>query len=98
MPWLSGPQAAPAWLYTRESDTVRLEVRDVGSAFELLSSGPGQVRHVYRCTDALALINQQMQIEQGLVAAGYSLENFVIDRRVAKDRRRWDRDKPDRRG
>ena len=86
MTWVTGPQPAPAWLYTRGTDSVRIQVRDHGSAFELVVSGPGERQRVLQCADPWAVIESQIAEETHLLALGYTLERFTANRRKGDDR------------
>lgn len=84
--------ARATWLYMNaKSDTVRLTVRQVGAAYELLIAGPAHHRDTYAFEDAILLIRQQGKIEAQLLHQGYALEHFVTDRRVCRDRRAYPR-------
>jgi hypothetical protein len=90
MPWASGSQPAPTWFYTRGADSVRIEVRDHGSAFELVVCGPGARERSQECVDAWAVIECQIAEETHLMALGYTLERFTSDLRDA-DNGSWRR-------
>lgn len=82
MPWTTGSESAPTWLYLRRSsEAVRIEVRDQGSCYGLMVDGPGERRRVIECQDPWAVIERQMAEESHLLALGYTLERFSLDRR-----------------
>jgi hypothetical protein len=87
VPWLTGSQPAPTWLYRRGTDSVRIEVRDHGTTFELLVFGPGGRKRVLECEDPWAAIECQIAEESHLLALGYTLERFTADRRRPDGRR-----------
>jgi len=81
VPWKTGSQPSPAWLYTRGVDTVRIDVRDQGAEYVLLVRGPGRRRRFVECADPWAVIEAQIVEEGHLLALGYSLERFHADSR-----------------
>ena len=81
VPWISGPQPAPTWLYMRQGESVRIEVRDHGSSYGLIVHGPGHRRRLIECQDPWAVIDSQLAEETHLLALGYMLERFTSDRR-----------------
>src|SRR5689334_11884998 len=81
VPWISGPQPAPTWLYMRRGESVRIEVRDHGSSYGLMVDGPGARRRLIECQDPWAVIESQLAEETHLLALGYMLERFTSDRR-----------------
>jgi hypothetical protein len=83
----SGSQASPTWLYSRGRESVRIVVREQGSALSLLVQGPGPRRRVIECGDRWSLIERQIAEEARLLALGYTLERFTSDRRRQPGRR-----------
>ena len=81
VPWISGPQPAPTWLYMRQGESVRIEVLDHGSSYGLMVHGPGHRRRLIECQDPWAVIESQLAEETHLLALGYMLERFTVDRR-----------------
>ena len=65
-----------AWLYTRASDAVRIEVRDEETRYRLVVNGPGQRWHSEVCADYLEAIQSQLAHEGQLFAQGFVLEGF----------------------
>src|SRR4051812_18346790 len=59
VPWITGSPPAPTWFYTRGRDSVRIEVRDHGTTFELFVSGPGARKRFVECADHWAVIESQ---------------------------------------
>jgi hypothetical protein len=86
VPWFTGAQPAPAWIYSRQTDTVRIEVRDHGSRFGLVVTGPGSRRRFLECADAWDVIQRQIAEEAHLLVLGYVLDRFTADRRSRPDR------------
>jgi hypothetical protein len=84
MPYTSG-NTTTAWLFTRGTDSIRIEANVDAAVVELFVKGPGKARAVYRFADIEALIGYQVDYERDLVARGYTLEEFK------SERRRWPR-------
>ena len=78
-----------AWLFTRNSDSVRLTVHNdpAGKRFALVVDGPGTDRDVVAMPSAEALYAAQRQYETYLLRRGYSLELGPPDRRRVAERR-----------
>lgn len=75
------------WLFSRGGDSVRM-IRGAtpeGRA-RLLVYGPGNTQAVYEFDDAVECSTQEAEVEQQLVAEGYTLEQFT-DRRSGMERR-----------
>lgn len=85
VPWVSGSQPAPTWLYTRGTESVRIEVRDHGAWFELVVRGPGERRRFVECADHWAVIESQIAEEAHMLALGYTLERFTTARSHADE-------------
>ena len=84
-------------MFTCEQDTVRWETRIAEPhGLELKVFGPGALRREYSFTDALSLVEYQVQYEQELLSNGYSLLPHS-DRRAGYDRRRSPRNTEERR-
>lgn len=83
----SSSQPPPIWLFSRGRDSVRIVVREEGSALSLLVQGPGPRRRVIECADRWTLIERQISEEARLLALGYTLERFTSDRRRQPRRR-----------
>jgi hypothetical protein len=85
VPWGTGSRPAPTWLYVRQScDAVRIEVHEHGSSYDLVVDGPGLRRRLIECEDTWAVIERQIAEETHLLALGYTLERFTLDRREQK--------------
>ncbi|HKE86547.1 MAG TPA: hypothetical protein VKB50_22485 [Vicinamibacterales bacterium] len=84
-------------MFTCDLDTVRWETRIVeGRGLELKVLGPGALRRDYTFTDALSLVEYQVQYERQLLSNGYNV--FAQrDRRTGYDRRRRARTTEERR-
>jgi hypothetical protein len=65
----------------RHGESVRIEVRDHGSSYGLMVSGPGHRRRLIECQDPWAVIESQLAEETHLLALGYMLERFTVNRR-----------------
>jgi hypothetical protein len=84
----AGTQSPRAtWLYTREWDSVWLDVFDAEQSLRLTVSGPNYRRAIYDFEDARSLLQYQMRLEASLLAQGYRLDRFRQDRRRGHDRR-----------
>jgi hypothetical protein len=71
-----------AWLFTRERESVRLEVHATQSGgFSLVVMGPGNKLATYDFPDATNLVNFQASYEQHLRAQGFAFEGFMSERR-----------------
>ena len=82
-----------AWLYTRDSQAVRLEVERARGVIRLHVYGPGTSYDALDFTDAMSLLEHQSHREQQLLAEGYHLQ-AVAERRGSGPR---SSDSPDRR-
>jgi hypothetical protein len=87
VPWVTGSPPAPTWFYTRGRDSVRIEVRDHGTTFELFVSGPGARKRFVECPDHWAVVESQIVEETHLLALGFTLERFTADQRTERPRR-----------
>jgi hypothetical protein len=71
-----------AWLFTRERESVRLEVHATPSGgFSLVVMGPGSKLATYHFPDATTLVNFQASYERKLRAQGFAFEEFISERR-----------------
>jgi hypothetical protein len=70
-----------AWLYTRGTESVRIDVMRDGDLFVLSVSGPGKRRMLQQCADALAVLDAQLAHEAFLIAQGFTLHDFATRRR-----------------
>ena len=83
-----------AWLYTRDSQAVRLEVQRERGVIRLHAYGPGTSYDVTDFPDELSLFDHQAARERQLIADGYHLQATAERRRVDagprgdRDRRR----------
>jgi hypothetical protein len=88
MTFAAGRATRSIWLYSRGDDSVRIEVRELGHALQLVVCGPGSRQAAYDFADAASLIEHQASQEAHLLTQGYCLESFNADRRAGKERRR----------
>jgi hypothetical protein len=65
-----------AWLYTRATDSVRIEARDEGNRYLLVVHGPGNGWHHQVCADYAEAVQAQMAYEAQLIAQSFILEGF----------------------
>jgi hypothetical protein len=91
MTFAAGRATRSVWLYSRGRDNVRIEVRELGHALQLVVSGPGTRQSAYDFADAAALFEHQASRESHLLAQGYCLERFSTERRKGTDRRQQPR-------
>jgi hypothetical protein len=76
-----------AWLFTREHESVRVQVEEVPQGgFELVVLGPGESNAAYDFTELPALEQFRLTCERDLVARGFRLQ-AVAERRKSADRR-----------
>lgn len=65
-----------AWLYTRASESIRIEVREEPTQFMLVVHGPGPECHYAACADYLAVTQAQLEYEARVIAQGFILEGL----------------------
>jgi hypothetical protein len=77
-----------AWLFTREGESVRLEVevQDGSAGAQLFVSGPGEVSNAYDFDDERSLEGFRTTYERDLLERGFRLQ-AVAERRGGTDRR-----------
>jgi hypothetical protein len=75
------PKPETAWLYTKGPESVRMEALRHRDSFELSISGPGKKRTVLEFGDSAALTVYQTEYESRLVTEGYTLEQYISERR-----------------
>jgi hypothetical protein len=84
-------------MFSAEPDTVRWETRIAdGRGLELRVYGPGDLRRAQAFTDAMSLVQYQVQYEQQLLSNGYTVLP-LSERRSGYDRRQRTRTTGDRR-
>jgi len=84
-------------MFSSEPDTIRWETRIAeGKGLELRVFGPGTLRREHAFSDALSLVEYQVQFERQLLSNGYTVLT-VSERRHGYDRRRRTRTSDDRR-
>ena len=69
-----------AWLFTRDTDSVRIVRAAAEGVMHLIVQGPGENTERREFPDVVSCVNYQADLERRLVAEGYSLERFS-DRR-----------------
>jgi len=82
------PLEARTWLFVRGTESVR--VKRTGfqdGTYELMIEGPFAAESRLALPDVVTCVREQIQIEQRLVAQGFSLEALVSDRRSSGIRR-----------
>ena len=70
-----------AWLFTREDDSVRLEVRSTGEGVQLVIEGPGARISRYEFPAGTAVEGFRSDYQDKLLSDGYRLQ-VVSERRV----------------
>ena len=88
MTFAAGRATRSIWLYARGGESVRIEVRELGHALQLVVSGPGARQAAYDFADAASLFEHHASQEAHLLTQGFCLESFSAERRSGKDRRR----------
>jgi hypothetical protein len=84
-------------MFSSEPDTVRWETRIAnGRGLELREFGPGSVRRAQEFSDAMSLVQYQVQYERQLLSNGYT-RLALSERRSGYDRRQTQRTSEDRR-
>jgi hypothetical protein len=58
-----------------------MEARRLGDGFQLTIAGPGKERRTMHFSDLTALIQHHAQIEARLITDGFTLDQFLSDRR-----------------
>jgi hypothetical protein len=84
-------------MFSSEPDTVRWETRIAdGRGLELRVFGPGNLRRAQEFSDAMSLVQYQVQYERQLLSNGYTVLS-LSERRSGYDRRQTQRTSEDRR-
>jgi hypothetical protein len=79
-----------AWLFTREHESVRVQVEDSPQGYLLIVMGPGENSASYDFGDAAAVDEFRQNYERDLVSRGFRLQ-AVAERRRTDDRRQSSR-------
>jgi hypothetical protein len=79
-----------ASLFTRNDDSVRLEVRTTADGVQLLIDGPGEATSRFDFPAGTAVDSFRREYEQKLLDDGYRLQ-VVAERRVQDETRSGDR-------
>ena len=74
-----------AWLFTKDEDSVRLELRSTPEAVQLVIDGPGAMTSTYDFPPGTAVSRFRDEYEKTLLADGYRLQ-VVSERRSEGDR------------
>jgi hypothetical protein len=92
-----GVDRAVVRMFSAEPDTVRWETRIAdGRGLELKVFGPGDLRRTQAFSDAMSLVEYQVQYERQLLSNGYTVMT-LSERRSGYDRRQRTRTTEDRR-
>jgi hypothetical protein len=87
-----------AWLFTREEESVRVELDRGPTGPRLVIRGPGLAKATYDFKDAASLAQFQASHQEELIARGFRLQAFADrrggDRRSGASRASKDRRKP----
>jgi hypothetical protein len=70
-----------AWLFTKDDESVRLEIRDVAEGVQLVIEGPGETSSHFDFPPGTAVDSFRRDYENKLLADGYHLQ-AVSERRV----------------
>ena len=70
-----------AWLFTRDEESVRLEVRSTGEGVQLVIEGPGERISRYEFPAGTAVEGFRNDYEEKLISDGYRLQ-AVSERRA----------------
>ena len=73
--------ARTAWLFTKDDDSVRLEIVETPEAIQLLIDGPGETTSRYDFPAGTAVESFRRDYEEKLVGDGYRLQ-VVSERRI----------------
>lgn len=73
-----------AWLFTRNDDSVRLELRTTPDGVQLVIDGPGAVSSRFDFPPGTAVESFRREYEQRLLDDGYRLQ-VVAERRIPND-------------
>jgi hypothetical protein len=85
------------WLFVRGGDSVRvIRAATPEGGVRLHIYGPGNIQETHEFANVVACTTREAEIEQELVADGFTLEQFT-DRRSGIDRRHTPRGDADRR-
>ena len=74
-----------AWLFTKDQESVRLELRTTTEGVQLSIDGPGVATSSYDFPPGTAVDSFRREYEQKLLGDGYRLQ-AVSERRVSEDR------------
>ena len=81
-----------ASLFTRNDDSVRLEVRTSADGVQLVIEGPGEASTHFDFPPGTAVDSFRREFEQKLLDVGYRLQ-AVVERRVSANRGRQERER-----
>ena len=82
-----------AWLFTREQESVRLEVRSTGEGVQLVIEGPGERVSRYEFPAGTAVEGFRSDYEDRLIADGYRVQ-AVSERRAEEKPEEKPQEKP----
>ena len=75
-----------AWLFTKDGESVRLEIVDTNEGVQLVIEGPSAHNHKYDFPAGTAMEGFRREYEDKLLADGYRLQ-AVAERRLDVERR-----------
>jgi hypothetical protein len=75
-----------AWLFTREHESIHIQLEPSGDGWLVVVLGPGEASRSLEFADAEALVAFHESFERDLLEAGYRLQ-AVAERRTGGDRR-----------
>lgn len=76
-----------AWLFTSGSKSVRIVRAGANSRMFLHIYGPDHAVDTQTFDDVLCCMRYQSELERKLIAEGFSLDRFAVERRSGSDRR-----------
>jgi hypothetical protein len=83
-----------SWLFIKDGQSIWIERP---YSLSMIVAGPGSAREQHEFPDERALEAFQITLGERLTEAGWFLWGFDRERRVGRDRRKYDRTTPDRR-
>ena len=70
--------ASTIWFFARGGESVRVaRLTAPDGSWRLLIDGPGPEHRVEECTDLLASVHQQSELERRLIEAGFRLQEIM---------------------
>lgn len=83
----SGVLNRTAWLFTRNEESIYVQLQRQPNGWRLVVQGPAEANKTYDFSDGDALVTFHESIERHLLTAGFRLQ-AIAERRAGVDRRR----------